>query len=115
MIFYILAAILLLGIMVTVHEFGHFMAARLTGIPVKEFAIGFGPQILSWSSKKHETKFFLRCIPMGGYCAFYGEDDTEEKEKDVVNQFQLRGHGSDKKTKLHEIRHIVMNNHSLSR
>ncbi len=82
MIFYILAAILLLGIMVTVHEFGHFMAARLTGIPVKEFAIGFGPQILSWSSKKYETKFFLRCIPMGGYCAFYGEDDTEEKEKD---------------------------------
>ena len=82
MIFYILAAILLLGIMVTVHEFGHFMAARLTGIPVKEFAIGFGPKICSWNSKKHETKFFLRCIPMGGYCAFYGEDDTEEKEKD---------------------------------
>ena len=67
MIFYILAAILLLGIMVTVHEFGHFMAARLTGIPVKEFAIGFGPKICSWNSKKHETKFFLRCIPMGGY------------------------------------------------
>ena len=42
-------------------------------------------------------------------------EHTEEKEKDVVNQFQLRGHGSDKKTKLHEIRHIVMNNHSLSR
>ena len=81
-IFYVLAAILMLGIMVTVHEFGHFMAARLTGIPVKEFAIGFGPQILSWSSKKHETKFFLRCIPMGGYCMFYGEDDTAEKEKD---------------------------------
>lgn len=82
MIFYVFAAILLLGIMVTVHEFGHFCAARLTGIPVKEFAIGFGPQLVKWHSKKHETQFFIRLIPMGGYCMFYGEDDTEEKEKD---------------------------------
>lgn len=81
-VFYILAAILMLGIMVMVHEAGHFFAARLTGIPVKEFAIGFGPKLLSWNSKKYETKFFVRLIPMGGYCMFYGEDDTEEKEKD---------------------------------
>ncbi|MBR6187094.1 MAG: site-2 protease family protein [Clostridia bacterium] len=77
---YILAAILMLGLMVTVHEAGHFLAARLTGIPVKEFAIGFGPKILTWNSKKHETKFCLRVIPAGGYCMFYGEDDTEGKE-----------------------------------
>ena len=62
-ILYILAAILMLGIMVTIHEAGHFFAARLTGIPVKEFAIGFGPQIFKWKSKKHETQFFLRAIP----------------------------------------------------
>ncbi|MBR3017329.1 MAG: site-2 protease family protein [Clostridia bacterium] len=79
-ILYILAAILMLGIMVTVHEAGHFFAARLTGIPVKEFAIGFGPKILSWKSKKHETRFFWRIIPAGGYCMFYGEDDVEGKE-----------------------------------
>jgi len=77
---YILAAILMLGIMVTIHEAGHFFAARLTGIPVKEFAIGFGPKLLQWSSKKHETQFFLRLIPAGGYCMFYGEDDTQGKE-----------------------------------
>ncbi len=77
---YILAAILMLGIMVTIHEAGHFFAARLTGIPVKEFAIGFGPRLLSWKSKKYETQFFLRAIPAGGYCMFYGEDDTEGTE-----------------------------------
>ncbi|MBE5782863.1 MAG: site-2 protease family protein [Clostridiales bacterium] len=79
--FYVIAAIFLLGVMVTVHEFGHFIAARMTGIPVKEFAVGFGPKLCSWKSKKHETLFFLRLIPAGGYCAFYGEDDAEGKEK----------------------------------
>lgn len=79
---YVLAAILMLGVMVTVHEWGHFIAARITGIPVKEFAIGFGKAVCSWKSKKHETRFFLRLIPAGGYCMFYGEDDVNEKEKD---------------------------------
>lgn len=79
-ILYVLAALLMLGIMVTVHEAGHFFAARLTGIPVKQFAIGFGPKILQWKNKKHETEFSLRLIPAGGFCAFYGEDDTEGKE-----------------------------------
>ncbi len=77
---YILAAIIMLGIMVTVHEAGHFLAARLTGIPVKEFAIGFGPKLFSWKSKKYETQFCLRLIPAGGYCMFYGEDDPDEKK-----------------------------------
>jgi len=81
-IFYVLLAILLLGILVTVHEFGHFIAARLTGIEVVEFAIGFGPKLLGWKSKKYDTQFSLRLIPMGGYCAFYGEDDAEGKTKD---------------------------------
>ena len=81
-IIYVLLAILLLGILVTVHEFGHFMAARLTGIAVNEFAIGFGPKLLGWKSKKYDTQFSLRLIPMGGYCAFYGEDDAEGKTLD---------------------------------
>ena len=81
-ILYVLIAILLLGILVTVHEAGHFLAARLTGIEVMEFAIGFGPKIVGWKSKKHDTAFSLRVIPFGGYCAFYGEDDAEGKHKD---------------------------------
>ena len=79
-ILYVLAAIVMLGVMVTIHEAGHFFAARVTGIPVKEFAIGFGPKLLTWRSKKHETRFFLRAIPAGGYCMFYGEDDTQGEE-----------------------------------
>ena len=76
---YILLAILLLGILITVHEFGHFIAARLTGIDVKEFSIGFGPKLLQWRGKKHETLFTLRPIPMGGYCMFYGDTDDDPK------------------------------------
>ena len=60
----ILLAIALLGILITVHEFGHFMAARLTGIAVKEYSVGLGPKLIQWQSRKHETLFTLRPIPM---------------------------------------------------
>ena len=79
MFLYVLLALLMLGILITVHEWGHFMAARLTKIPVREFSIGFGPLIKSWQSKKYETKFSIRAIPAGGYCAFYGENSPDEK------------------------------------
>lgn len=78
---YILSAILMFGILITIHEAGHFWAARLNKIPVREFAIGFGPKLIAWKSKKHETDFSLRLIPMGGFCAFYGEDDGTEEAK----------------------------------
>ena len=78
-IVYIILALLMLMIMVTVHEWGHFIGARMTGIPVREFSIGFGPKLVQWRSRKHETVFSLRLIPAGGYCAFYGEDDPDEK------------------------------------
>lgn len=76
---FILIALLLLGILITVHEWGHFIAARLTGIQVNEFAIGMGPKIVGWKSKKYDTRFSLRAIPVGGFCAFYGEDDVSGK------------------------------------
>ena len=78
---YVLIGILLLGILIAVHEWGHFMAARLTGIEVMEFAIGMGPKLFGWTGKSG-TKFSLRAIPLGGFCAFYGEDDVEGKSKD---------------------------------
>lgn len=72
----ILLAILLLGILVTIHEFGHFISARSVGIEVMEFSIGFGPKLLGWKDKRG-TDFSLRALPLGGYCAFYGEDDAK--------------------------------------
>jgi len=85
-ILYILLAIVLLGVLITVHEFGHFFAARLTGIAVKEYSIGFGPKIVQWKSKKHETLFTLRPFPLGGYCMFYG-DETDQQNADDPRAF----------------------------
>ena len=84
---YIILAVLLLAILIVVHEFGHFMAARLMKIDVTEFAVGFGPKLVRWNSKKYETKFSIRAVPLGGFCAFYGEDDPEGKMKDDPRAF----------------------------
>ena len=84
---YILLAILLLAILITVHEFGHFLAARAMKIEVREFAIGMGPKLIGWKSRKYETAFSVRAIPIGGYCAFYGEDDPTGKSKDDPRAF----------------------------
>ena len=84
---YILLALLLLAILITVHEFGHFVAARLMKIEVREFAIGMGPKIIGWKSKKYETDFSIRAVPLGGFCAFYGEDDTKGESQDDPRAF----------------------------
>ncbi len=84
---YIILAILLLAILIVVHEFGHFTAARLMKIDVREFSVGFGPKIAGWKSKKYETTFAIRMIPMGGYCSFYGEDDATGASKDDPRNF----------------------------
>ena len=90
---YILLAVLLLAILVTVHEFGQFVAARLMKIDVTEFSIGFGPRLVGWKSKKHETDFSVRVIPLGGYCAFYGEDDRKGVTRDDPRLFPTRMYG----------------------
>ena len=84
---YILLAILLLAILIVAHEFGHFMAARAMKIDVREFSVGFGPKLAGWKSKKYETTFAVRAIPMGGYCSFYGEDDATGQSKDDPRNF----------------------------
>lgn len=78
---YILLGLVMLGIMILIHESGHFFASRLMKIPVKEFSIGFGHKLLQWKSKKYDTVFSLRLFIAGGYCMYYGEDDPEAGKK----------------------------------
>ena len=77
----VLLAILVLLAMVTVHEFGHYIAGKILGFKINEFSVGFGPAILKKRSKKTGELFALRVIPLGGYCAFDGEDEYEDEGK----------------------------------
>lgn len=80
-ILYILLVVLLFGVLIAIHEFGHFFTAKLLGVKVNEFAIGMGPVV--WQSRKREgepweegeTLYSLRLFPIGGYCAMEGEDE----------------------------------------
>ena len=71
--------VLILGVIILVHEFGHFIWAKKFGVYVHEFALGMGPII--WSKKKGETVYSLRAIPIGGFYAMAGEDGEETDEK----------------------------------
>ena len=73
--------ILMLGLIVLVHEFGHFIFAKIFNVYVHEFSIGMGPLIKSW--KKGETQYSLRWIPIGGYCALAGEEEGSEQDKKI--------------------------------
>ncbi len=77
----VLLAILILLAMVTIHEFGHYVAGKILGFKINEFSVGFGPAIFKKRSKKTGELFALRIIPLGGYCAFDGEDEGEEPEQ----------------------------------
>ena len=77
----VLACIFVFGILVTVHEFGHFITAKLTGMKVEEFSIGFGPKI--YQQQEGETLYSLRMLPLGGYNKIAGMDpeDPEDLER----------------------------------
>lgn len=75
---YILLAILILLIMITVHEFGHYIAGKIFKFGIDEFSIGFGPKLFSRKSKKSGEVFSVRALPVGGFCAFKGEDEDSD-------------------------------------
>ena len=83
-----LVAILLFLILIIIHEFGHFIAAKLLGVRVNEFAVGFGPKLFSFKGK--ETKYAFNLIPFGGYCAMEGEDDDSTDERAFCNKAPWR-------------------------
>ena len=78
--FTILIALLVFGILIFIHELGHFLAARACGVAIREFAVGMGPKLFSWKSKKYETQYALRLFPIGGFVSMVGEDEDSEDE-----------------------------------
>lgn len=77
-VIYVILSIMLLGVIVLVHELGHFAVGRLCGIGVEEFSIGFGPRLLGW--KRGGIQYSLRGVPLGGYVRFTGEDEDSDQE-----------------------------------
>ena len=85
---YIVIAILMFGVLIAVHEFGHFITAKLLGVRVNEFSIGMGPQI--WGREKGETLYSLRLLPIGGYCALEGEEEDTGDPRAFQNKSAWR-------------------------
>lgn len=81
-VLYVLLAILILMLLITVHEFGHYIAGKILGFKINEFSIGFGKAIYK-KTKSNGEVFSIRIVPLGGFCAFEGEDE----EKDVPGAF----------------------------
>ena len=85
-ILYLLITLLLLGVLVFLHEGGHFLVARLNKITVNEFAIGMGPKIFSRVSKKSGIRYSIRAFPLGGFVSMAGEDEDSEDENAFCNK-----------------------------
>ncbi len=83
-ILFVLLAILLFGVLIGIHEFGHFTMAKACGVKVEEFSIGMGPAILK--KQKGETLYSWRAVPIGGFCAMAGEDEESDDPRAFSNQ-----------------------------
>jgi len=73
----VLAFVIALALLITVHEFGHFLVARKLGVKVEKFSIGFGRALFSWRSRDREVEFVIAAIPLGGYVKMLGEQASE--------------------------------------
>ena len=87
-ILYILLAILMFGVLILVHECGHFITAKKLGVQVNEFAIGMGPVL--WKRQKGETQYSIRAFPVGGFCAMDGEDEDNDNPRGFHSVSWLR-------------------------
>lgn len=81
-------AILAIAIMIIIHEWGHFIAARICKVPVYEFSIGFGPLIWKYKGKK-ETQYSIRAIPLGGFCSFDSPESLNNAAENGVTDAAL--------------------------
>ena len=80
---YIVIAIIMFGVLIAIHEFGHFATAKACGVRVDEFSIGMGPAIIK--KQRGETLYSLRILPIGGFCAM-GEDEESQDPRAFPNQ-----------------------------
>ena len=88
----IVALLIVLGVVVFVHELGHFLSARWAGVRVDAFSIGFGPALFKWTDK-HGTVWKLSCLPLGGYVSIYGQEDMFNRKKYAqLPDDEKRGH-----------------------
>lgn len=83
---YILFAILIFGLLIFIHELGHYASARIFKVKINEFAIGMGPKIISRKSKKTDIVYSLRLLPFGGFVAMEGEDGVNTDPNALVNK-----------------------------
>lgn len=84
--------LIMLSVLIVLHEFGHFVLARRNGVRVNEFAVGFGPKLLSWTSRRTGTQYSVRALPIGGFCAMEGEDNRvseAEQQREFRSQPQI--------------------------
>ena len=86
-LFMIVAAILLLGPLIAIHEFGHYWVARKLGVKVLVYSIGFGPTLLKWQSKKSGIQYQLSALPLGGYVKMLDEREGNVAEQDLPYAF----------------------------
>ena len=82
--------LLIFGVVVVAHEFGHFIVAKMNGIHVVEFSVGMGPTLIAF--QKGDTKYSLKLLPIGGACMFEGEDglNTQEGEESEEKRVERR-------------------------
>lgn len=89
----IIAFVFILGITVTIHEFGHFLFAKKAGVYVYEFSIGMGPRLFKFNRKNDETDYSIRLLPIGGYVQMAGEEVEDDKNIPAEKKLQAKTWG----------------------
>jgi regulator of sigma E protease len=101
--------LVMLSVLIVLHELGHFIAARRFGVRVNEFALGFGPRVLAWTSPRSGTIYAVRAFPIGGFCAMEGEDGrVSEAERQRIFRAQHEGGTSNFQSKSPWIRLLII-------
>lgn len=89
-LFYLLITLLLMGVLIFVHELGHYLTARACHVTIYEFSIGMGKRLGGFTSKKTGIQYSFRLLPIGGYVSMAGEDETKEGEENDPNAFNKK-------------------------